>query len=596
MKLITTFPTRISSIPEKPVVNTAICIVLISFLFMISGCHYYKVTTRTIDESSTVLYEILKELYPEKTYPRDRYPEGNLEKMLWMEHEFYIIDSQGHWFLKDPWVKGDTLYARATKNPLPIEDIPGTRTYKSGKKMEDLEKSGIIDRVKLYVDTLQFLKSDTALVPLASIQEWDYYAPDTRHEVGLILVLIGGLALTTMIILTGVAIANFEPSSTSSCPYIFTYAGDTCHFEGEIFGGAIFRSLERDDYLPLNTDHIRPGADYKVKMVNMLQEIQYINFAELVLVDHDTNVRAYMDKYGEVQTVNEPIRPYSAYDSGGKDVLDLISAPDHATYNFNEDPDTSVSCMNHIDLVFTSQTTVDRCKILVKGHNSLWIDLLTSEMFETLGKKHPLFLRLMDRKSSEKQNEWLLSQGLPLRVYILKEQEWQFADYFDIVGPIAAKEMVLPLNVRDAWSEDRSGPAPQYNLHIRLVAGYNFWELDYAAIDFTVNQQVEKTIVRPVQVTDQDSVDVTALLRDDDRRYLVQWNTGDEAMMHFTLPDYSDPPGSIFLHAKGYYHQVVGKSGQSNLAYMWSFLKPGRLSEYSYENYLEFQEFLAGNE
>jgi hypothetical protein len=88
-------------------------------------------------------------------------------------------------------------------------------------------------------------------------------------------------------------------------------------------------------------------------------------------------------------------------------------------------------------------------------------------------------------------------------------------------------------------------------------------------------------------------MEVGNMLAADDKHYQVQQEIGDEVLMDFTVPDDFTPGGSIFLHSKGYYHAVVDKEGNSELAFIWSFLKPGRLSEYSYENYLRFQELLA---
>lgn len=589
---------RISSIPDKFLVNPAVSILLISFLLMISGCGYYKVVTRENKMPSTVIQKIIQEMYPKNIYPRDQYPESNLEKMLWTEHEFYIIDSQGQWSLKGTMTKNDTMYAQAVNDPLPGEDNPDARDYMGDKKLERSKEKEIINRVKLYVDTLHFLSGDTVMVPFSGIQKYDIYKHARNREVGLALAIAGGVAVITLIIVIANAIANYEPpdSGMTSCPYIFTYSEDSCRFEGELFGGAIFRSLERDDYLKLNSDNTSPGSEYKLKMVNLLQEVQYINQAELILVNHDSNVSVLMDKYGDVQTVSHAEKPLSAYDSQGRDVLELISETDQKTYDFNEDPDTTISCMNHIDLVFTNSSIPDHCKILVKGHNTLWIDLLARGLMERLGQNYGYWVRMMDRKSTVKQKEWVLSQGLPLQVCILKGEEWQPVDYFDIVGPVAARQMVLPLDVKDAWSEDLTGIEPEYKLHIRLVSGYYFWELDYAALDFTENSRVEKIVVQPKSVLEKSNNEVSDLLADDDHRYLIQKEFGDEAIMNFILPENSGPSASIFLHSKGYYHAVIDKDGKSELAFIWSFLKPGRLSEYSYENYYNLRELLSKKE
>jgi hypothetical protein len=134
---------------------------------------------------------------------------------------------------------------------------------------------------------------------------------------------------------------------------------------------------------------------------------------------------------------------------------------------------------------------------------------------------------------------------------------------------------------------DTTDGMPRYTLNIRLVTGYNFWEVDYAGLDLSENSPVEIIEVRPDAVTDQDGMEVKDLLAVDDDQYLVQEETGNEAIMEFTLPPNATASRSIFLHSKGYYHQVIEKNGNSRLAFIMTFLRPGRLSEWSYEQYKE---------
>jgi hypothetical protein len=156
-----------------------------------------------------------------------------------------------------------------------------------------------------------------------------------------------------------------------------------------------------------------------------------------------------VDKYGEVQTVKTPVLPYAAVDSRGNDCLGQVSVTDQVTYDFDESPDTANHCLNNLTLSFMSDTKPDSCKILVTGHNSLWIDHIVKQIFERLGRNYPILAKIME----------------------------------------------------------------------------------------------------------------------------------------FTLPGNITSASTFFLHSKGYYHQVTEKNGQSEFAFIWDFLNPGRLSEWSYENY-----------
>jgi hypothetical protein len=579
---------------DKLIENTAISIVLASFLFMISGCGYYRPVTIVNKHPDAFFGEMMDELYPEKKYSREYYPESNLKKMLFMEHQFYVIDSTGTWALNNPTLKGDTIYAQAMEYSLPLNDNPDDKHYLHDKKYDPVADKAILKGIKLYVESLHFRNNDTAFIPFTSVKQYDIYEKDNSRDVGLALALVGGTLVASLVIAIAVAIENAETDySMSSCPFIYTHDGNDWQFDGEIFSGAIFRSLERDDYLALNKYDATPGGNYRIKMANMLEEIQYINQADLVVVNHDSNVRVLVDKYGKVQTVKAPVLPYAAIDSRGNDCRGQLSVTDQVTYDFDENPDTANHCLNSLALSFRSDSNPDSCKILVTGHNSLWIDHIVRRILERLGGNYPIWARIMDSKPAGEQKAWVLSQGLPLQVYLQKGQEWQLADYFDIVGPMESRELVLPLDARDAWKADTTGGIPSYTLNVRLVTGFDFWALDFAAMDFSENAPVEITYLGPDQVTDQDGKDVTGLLAGDDRKYLVQRETGNEAIMEFKLPINMTSASTFFLHSKGYYHQAIERNGHSELAFIWDFLNPGRLSEWSYEKYSIFQNLIT---
>ena len=571
---------------DQLIVSSAIAIVLISFVLMISGCSYYRVVTADKKPSGDFFNQAISMLFPEKKYPRNYYPEENLKIMLFTLSDFYLFDSKGRWHLLKPEFRNDTIFAEAVQVEMTPPSDPSYPENRPSQRYKSTKEGDIVRRINFYTDTLKFSGADSAYLPFSSIKQYDIYSKNQKktHDItmGVVFAVIGaGLAA----IIIPISIANY--AGMTSCPFIYTYTGNDWVFNGEIFGGAVLRTLERNDYLALPAGNTIPGGNYKVKMANRLEEIQYINQADLLVVNHDSSVKVLVDKYGEVQTVKQPLPPCEARDSRGNDVLALISSADLQTCDFDEEPDTRASCMNYTDLAFTSDSNPDSCKILVKGHNTLWIDQLTNSLFEMMGKKYPYWIRYMDRKPEGTQMKWVLSQGLPLRVYLKKGQEWHAADYFDIVGPVAAREMVLPLDVRDAWTMDTTDGMPRYTLNIRLVTGYNFWEVDYAGLDLTENSPVEIIEVKPDAATDQDGMEVRDLLAADDDQYLVQEETGNEAIMEFTLPPNATASRSIFLHSKGYYHQVIEKNGNSKLAFIMTFLRPGRLSEWSYEQYKE---------
>lgn len=161
-------------IPEQYIVNTAIIIVLVSFLFLISGCHYYKVITKTTCESENMLSDLLNHFYPEKRYPRQYYSEGNLVIMLFKEHDVYVVDSTGKWLLEDPIFNYDTLTCNSTFSPKPADSIISVENRKHMRYYPSTE-ADIVKRINLHVMKLSVNESGMVFIPVSTIEKYDIY-------------------------------------------------------------------------------------------------------------------------------------------------------------------------------------------------------------------------------------------------------------------------------------------------------------------------------------------------------------------------------------------------------------------------------------
>ena len=172
---------------DQFILSTAIVIVLVSFLFMISGCSYYKISTRFNPQSDTFFKDLLNEVYPVKKYPREFYIEDNLVKMFFQQSDIYILDSNGRWHLINPELSGDTIIGKAQSSPIPAgkkNEMPETR--KSGRYSASKE-SDIIKRINLYVDNVNFNDSGTIYIPVSSINKCEIYKKDKGKTSGIVI-------------------------------------------------------------------------------------------------------------------------------------------------------------------------------------------------------------------------------------------------------------------------------------------------------------------------------------------------------------------------------------------------------------------------
>jgi hypothetical protein len=564
---------------DRAIINTAIAFVLICFLNLVFGCSYYKYTTMTNSGADNFFEQMVNHLYPDKKYPRKYFPLENLYLKLCLEKNLYVYDGRGRWKLVSPRISGDTLYARIYQAPL-VKDIETGKAAEErrSQRYHPSTEREIVNQIDLTVKSISIEQDSLAIITASDIKNCKIYKNDPAKTGGMVFATFGILATTATLIMLIVAAAT-------SCPFIYVYDGHDWQFAGEIYGGAVYRPLERDDHLELPNVSDLQDSPYKVKIANLLREIQYIDLVDLIMVGHDSTVQVAMDKYGQVQTISRPVPPVSAIDSKGQNCLPAVKTRDSYLHNFDGEPDTLGfnPYLNSLDLEFRSNTAATSAKLIVRAKNSVWGDRVVRKLYDLFGNRYPKYVRNQDERTDQFQLKWMVDQGLMLGVYVKKSGIWEQADYFYMTGPFGFRDMVIPINTEGAWEQGTTGSGENYTLPVKLVSGYNFWELDYAAIDLTDNAATTQYTVSAGTAKDQDGRDVSAQIAGDDGDYLVQKETGDEAFLEFDLPSPGTPAYTLFLHSKGFYHQAGHAKGQPDIVFLNTFREPGRLSLWSWQ-------------
>jgi hypothetical protein len=374
------------------------------------------------------------------------------------------------------------------------------------------------------------------------------------------------------------AIFIFILLTKDSCPFIYAYNGETYEFVGEIYSGAIHPPLERHDYLPLPV--LQPiENEYRIKITNEIKEIQHTNLTELLIFDHPQNTEILVDKYGNVHTVSDPRLPISANALDGTNIEYLLAEKDSLSF-MSGIPDNENQDMDAVILTFDRPVDKDTGKLVIKGKNSFWLDYIHGQFSELFGDRFETWKEEQKDKSPEKMIEWSLDQGIPLSVYLETDEGWEFVDYYNVVGPLASKDDVLEIDLSNASNE---------KVKIKLEFGFLFWEIDYAAMDFTPNLTTSNYTVPVTSAMDQNSIDVSYELRYDDEKYYHQPHIGDQALLTFDVPEQIEgTKRSVILHSKGHYEIIKNTEGEPDLAYLNSFRKPGAFSKFSKERFMQF--------
>lgn len=524
--------------------------VLIAFLNMLSACNYYMVNTiQPAAGDNTVINNALAQ-----------------------QKYFILHQGQNVWQMSNIEVSEEKQELTCITSPLPENHLyyltaknPGANRYKASIGDPTYE-------VHIYISEYAKSNDSIIMVPVSAIQKIDVFdkaigATTASYVFGAIGVIAGALVILSIIILL----------LKSSCPFVYTSDGLSYHFAGEMYGGAIYAPLERDDYMPL-PGFIPVNDQYQLKISNELLERQYTDLAELMVIQHPENTKVIIDKNGEVQTIITPVAPEKAITDNMADYTASLAFVDSSTYLFNEDG-LKQDAMSSLTMTFKKPANAKSAKLVLYAKNSLWLDYMYGEFNELFGTSFDKFSKKQKQAPVERMTDWQLSQGIPLSVYIETEKGWQLVDYFNSLGPLASRDLVMPIDV-SAVKGDK--------VKIRLQCGFMFWEVDYAAIDFSEKIPVQITHLAPSSAIDEKGFEVSALLKKSDKKYLLQPQAGNEVIVKYpACANNSRFMQSAFLHSRGYYEYIRDYKNKPDIAYLKSFKQEGAFTRFSKEHYLK---------
>lgn len=360
----------------------------------------------------------------------------------------------------------------------------------------------------------------------------------------------------------------------SSCPYVYVYSGDGFIFEGETFGGAIGKNLIRDDYLPLPDLKMKDGK-YTIQIRNELKERQYTDLARLMVINHDKENKVLLDANGKAHLISNPELPVSAKSFSGLNLSTTLHSEDNNVYLFNDEDYTR----NGVILRFNKPENVENANIIINGKNTLWFDYLFGEFLQKFGSRFDSYMQEQSEVASEERVQKMVDSEFPLFVSVKNGNDWQQVDYFYTIGPLASRDMVMPVTIPEVNSD---------YLEIKIETGFMFWELDYAAVDYTDAEDLQVTEINPTIAMSNNADNLTYELRNDDDNFMMQESVGDITTITYNAVDIdTSKVQSVFLHTKGYYELIREFEGAPKIAQLLKFSEPGYFAEFSRERYFQ---------
>lgn len=438
--------------------------------------------------------------------------------------------------------------------------------------------SDVLNEVHIYIPTDTTAALGRYTLNLDNVQKMEVLVKDkgrttSSYIIGAIGYTIGALAVAAIIV----------AATKSSCPFVSAYDGNDFVLQGEIYGGAIYPQLARDDYMPLR---LKPSAngDLQVKISNELQEKQYTDIADLLAITHDKNSSILSDAQGTCYEIKNPQTAVKAIFGNGTDVTASLEKAndDHLLYF---DDTITANAQNFVTLQFQQPAGVKQAKLVLQLKNSYWLDYLYGELAKGFGKYYNRYIKKQHNKPASELVQWTKDQHMPLEVSVKTATGWKKVTDITTIGPVATRAIVVPLDLTDA-----NEPVTE----IKLNSGFMFWEMDYAAIDYSPDTPLNIETIAPGSATDETGKDVLALLSTADGNYLEQPVPGTVATITYHYTPTNDPgkTTSYILHTRGYYIHVRHFSNKPNVSFLKQFRQPNAFPGYSLAL---FKQFRAAN-
>jgi hypothetical protein len=527
-----------------------------ALMFSIAGCHnYYMASKITVAD------------HPSKT----------IDSLQKQNRYFILRNGNKAYYMNDISMSDDKKTITCTLDSLPdnhklylTKGRKGRMQYKRGQPTD----IGVLNEVHFYINAAESTAFGNYTLPLDKVEKIEVIEKDRGRTTGSFI--IGALGYTVGAVLVAAIIVA---ATKSSCPFVSAYTGNDFELQGEIYGGAIYPQLARDDYMPLRMQPTGNGT-LQVKISNELHERQFTDFADLMVITCDKGSKVLSDEKGNLYQVTRPQSPIAAWTGNNNDALiPLLHKNDNTLLHFDDTLATDAN--NYIITEFNKPAQEQKGKLVLAIKNSYWLDYLYGEMAKGFGSYYAAYLKKQNKTPVATLLQWAKDQHLPLEVSIKTGTGWKKITDITTIGPLATREIVVPIDLTDV---------KESSFEIKLSSGFMFWEIDYAAIDFSQDNNFRIETISPSVATDETGKNVLPQLIKEDGNYLEQPVPGNCVTLEYPYkPTEANTNISYILHTKGYYTHVRDYKGSPNIAFLKQFKKSNAFPLFGMELYKKFR-------
>ena len=378
----------------------------------------------------------------------------------------------------------------------------------------------------------------TTAIPMDSVQRvWVSRTDAVRTTLAVV-----GVAA----VIAGAAVA-IAVATKQSCPFIYAWDGHRYVFDAEPYGGAITRGLERDDYGELPS-LVEEHGIYRLLVTNEVNESQFTNQLQLLVVDHAAGVHIKADEYGHFYAFDSLARPTSALDQDGRDLRPWLAENDQIIWEPLTPPDRAHGARQEITLTFAKPQAATKGFLVARVATGLWGSQMIRQFSQLRGTALADWYARIDTSATQAAalRQWNFREELyALQILVEESNGWKLRGVLPGGGPFLAAERVVPLDISRVRGD---------SVRIRIRPPYGFWALNSFALAYHTDGQFRITTLAPATARTSDGRDELANLIAADERYYEMPHTGDYGFVTYVAPRLA--PGmtrTVFAHARGYY-------------------------------------------
>lgn len=479
----------------------------------IYGCTYYKtMPLPVVSESKLNTYSIYK-------------PNVTIEKN----------ETNEVFLLKNFEVRHDTIYGNLIRSEY-LCHAPNRNTFRDKKGNQPLRS--------LHLYTNRYMESGTSIkfslsdITMATVHE---NAPGASFFSSACLggaTVIGGFIGLLFIACNCPHVESITPNGTTT-------------FQGSLFPGAMYKMLERNDYLMLNGIKANEGELLEFKVFNNLQEVQHIDNVNLIEVRHHKDFLG-IDQQSQLIAFNKGIAPFKAMSKGGVNLLEKISNQDELRYEFEDAGDEDT--LNSIELTFNASILNDNVQLVISGRQSKQLEKTAEYFFQQFGKSFSKYTNYKNKDNAKKYADKSIEQGISMNVYLKVNDIWKYVGSYANVGTVADRISTLPINLKGL-----SG-----NVSIKLESAHKFWTLDQVSLTSDWTSELETIQLPLVSAINQDGNDVSKMIIKTDKNYVTNKDSGTYVNLKYSV--LSKITGTLVLQSSGYYNHSRHYDTKPNLA------------------------------